>query len=202
MTISIVLADANILLSRTLRDYFLYAADAGGIEIHWSQQILDEMSRNLRAKFGFTQADTDRLENLMNNYIEYALIEVDPDDLASVQVVEIDPKDRHVLAAAMSVDADILLTENTPHFPQKWMSERSIDLLDAATLLTRLAVRFPDRIRAAHDQTVRLSRKPEMEILDVLGQIIGDRAIEVIRDLVQSAEDEPGPDVEGPEGGM
>ncbi|MFJ2755606.1 hypothetical protein ACIO3S_08415 [Nocardioides sp. NPDC087217] len=52
MTLSVVLADANILFSRTLRDYFLYAADAGAIELHWSQEILDEMSRNLRANIG------------------------------------------------------------------------------------------------------------------------------------------------------
>lgn len=44
MTISIVLADANILFSRVLRDYFLYLAGEGAIEIRWSQQILDEMS--------------------------------------------------------------------------------------------------------------------------------------------------------------
>lgn len=65
MTISVVLADANILFSRTLRDYFLYAADAGAIEIHWSQQILDEMSRNVRKRLGLTHADTARLDKLL-----------------------------------------------------------------------------------------------------------------------------------------
>lgn len=40
MMISVILADANILFSRTLRDYFLYSADEGAIEIHWSQHIL------------------------------------------------------------------------------------------------------------------------------------------------------------------
>jgi len=78
LTISVVLADANILYSRTLRDYFLYAADEGALEIHWSQQILDEMSRNLRDKLGLSEADTTRLELLMNEYIEYALIDVVP----------------------------------------------------------------------------------------------------------------------------
>jgi hypothetical protein len=33
LTISVVLADANILFSRTLRDYVLYAADEGAIEV-------------------------------------------------------------------------------------------------------------------------------------------------------------------------
>jgi PIN domain len=82
LTISVVLADANILYSRTLRDYFLYAADTGAIEIHWSQQILDEMSRNLRQKLDLSEADATRLQLLMNDYIEHALVDVGPEELA------------------------------------------------------------------------------------------------------------------------
>lgn len=135
MTISVVVADANILFSRTLRDYFLYCADEGAIEIHWSRQILDEMSRNLRDKAGLMQSDTARLEELMNRYIEYALIDVDPEDLTAVDDVEMDGKDRHVLAAAISAEADILLTDNTRHFPREWMTDRGIELLTAGELL-------------------------------------------------------------------
>jgi len=40
-----------------------------------------------------------------------------------------DAKDRHVLAAALSADADILLTENTKDFPAGWMAEHGIELL-------------------------------------------------------------------------
>jgi hypothetical protein len=78
LTVSVVLADANILFSRTLRDYFLYVADHGAIEIHWSQQILDEMSGNLRENLGLSSSQTSRLEDLMNDYIEYALVDVSP----------------------------------------------------------------------------------------------------------------------------
>jgi predicted nucleic acid-binding protein len=183
LTISLVLADANILFSRTLRDYFLYAADAGAIEIHWSQQILDEMSRNLRERIGLGQTDSDRLEELMNAYIEYALIDVAPEDLATVQNVEMDAKDRHVLAAAVSVDADILLTQNTKHFPRAWMTEHGIELLNAGELLSRLAEHFPDKIQAAHQQTVRRSRKPEAEILSTLESVVGESVAETVRAL-------------------
>jgi predicted nucleic acid-binding protein len=161
LTVSVVLADANILFSRTLRDYFLYAADEGAIEIHWSQQLLDEMSRNLRGNLGLGEAATARLEELMNEYIEYALVDVDPEDLATVERVEMDTKDRHVLGAAISADADILLTENTRHFPRDWMTDHGIELLRAGELLIRLAERYPDKVRAAHEKTVRHSPKPE-----------------------------------------
>ena len=77
MTISVVLAVANILFSRTLRDYVLYAADEGAIEVHWSRRILAEMSRNLSENLGFSYDSTSRLERLMNDYIEYALVEVE-----------------------------------------------------------------------------------------------------------------------------
>ena len=187
MTISVVLADANILFSRTLRDYVLYAADEGAIEVHWSQQILAEMSRNLRENLGFSHDSTSRLERLMNDYIEYALVEVDPGHLAAVEAVEMDAKDRHVLAAALSADADILLTENTKDFPAEWTAEHGIELLTAGQLLIRLTDRFPDKMRAAHEKTVRYSPKPEADILTTLERTAGKYAADAIRKVAPNS---------------
>jgi predicted nucleic acid-binding protein len=197
LTISVVLADANILYSRTLRDYFLYAADARAIEIHWSQQILDEMSRNLRLKLGLTGDNTRRLEPLMNEYIEYALVHVDPDDLAAAEAVGMDSEDRHVLAAALSVDADILLTDNTRHFPREWMTDHGIELLTASELLVRLVEQWPDRMRAAHEMTVRHSPKSETEVVATLEAIVGKDATDVLRALLTSAERHADDDTRG-----
>lgn len=144
MTISVVLADANILFSRTLRDYFLYSADEGAIEIHWTREILAEMSRNLQQKLGFSTDDAVQLERRMNTYIDDALMEVDPIDLIVVEAVDMSAKDRHVLASALTADADILLTENVKDFPAEWMAERGIELLSAGPLLMRLTEAFPD----------------------------------------------------------
>jgi predicted nucleic acid-binding protein len=184
LTVSVVLADANILFSRTLRDYVIYAADEGAIEIHWSRQILAEMSRNLREKLGLSHENTSRLEQLMNGYIEYALLDVDPGHLAAVEAVEMDAKDRHVLAAVISADADILLTDNTKDFPAEWMAEQGIELLTAGQLLIRLADAFPDKMRSAHEKTVRYSPKPEADILVTLEAIAGKPAADAIRKVV------------------
>jgi predicted nucleic acid-binding protein len=176
-----VLADANILFSRTLRDYFIYAASEGAVEIHWSQQILDEMSRNLRARLGLPNEVTGRLEQLMNAYIEYALVDVDPGASAAVQDVTMDPGDRHVLAAALSIDADVLLTENTRHFPQAWMDAHGIELLAAGELLIRLADEHPHLLLAAHEKVVRFSSKTEGEVLDTLARSAGGDAATTIQ---------------------
>lgn len=187
MIISVVLADANILFSRTLRDYVLYAADEGAIEVHWSREILAEMSRNLHENRGLSHASTARLEQLMNEYIEYALIEVDRGDLAAVESVEMDAKDRHVLAAALSADADILLTDNTKDFPTSWMAEQGMELLTAGELLIRLAESFPHKMRAAHAKVVRYSPKPEADILTTLERTAGKYAADAIRKITMNS---------------
>jgi len=187
LTISVVLADANVLFSRTLRDYVLYAADEGAIEVHWSREILAEMSRNLRENLGLSNDSTTRLEQLMNDYIEYALVEVDPSDLATAEGVEMDAKDRHVLAAALSADADILLTDNTKDFPGQWMAEQGMELLTAGELLIRLAESFPDKIRAAHQKTVRYSPKPEADVLATLERTTGKYTADAIRKIVMDS---------------
>lgn len=119
----------------------------------------------------------------MNDYIEYAVIDVDPEDLATVERVEMDAEDRHVLAAAISADADILLTENVRHFPRDWMSDHGIELLAAGSLLMRLVERFPDKMQAVHDKTVRHSPKPEAEVLATLERIVGSEVAEAVRSL-------------------
>ncbi|WP_406022298.1 PIN domain-containing protein [Nocardioides sp. NBC_00850] len=181
MTLSVVLADANILYSRTLRDYFLYAADAGAIELHWSQEILDEMSRNLRAGLGIDTEHTDRLEQLMNAYLEYALVEISDEATNEVADVEMDAKDRHVLAAAVSAEADILLTDNIRHFPRAWMDGRGIELVGSGDLLIRLAESVPGKVRSAHDVTLRHSKKDESDLLATLARCVGDPAVAAIR---------------------
>lgn len=181
MTFSVVLADANILYSRTLRDYFLYAADAGAIEVHWSQEILDEMSRNLRADLGLRVEDTDRLEELMNAYLEYALVEISGDAANDVADVEMDAKDRHVLAAAISADADIVLTDNVRHFPKAWMDERGIELIGSGDLVVRLAESMPAKVRSAHEMTLKYSKKDEADLLATLARCAGDRAAAAVR---------------------
>jgi hypothetical protein len=139
------------------------------------------MSRNLRENLGLSHDRTSRLEQLLNDYIEYALTEVDPGHLAAVEAIQMDAKDRHVLEAALSADADILLTGNTKDFPAQWMAERGIELLTAGQLLIRLAEGFPDKMRAAHEKTVRYSPKPEAGILATLEVSAGKYAADAIR---------------------
>ncbi|MFZ1489270.1 MAG: PIN domain-containing protein [Ilumatobacteraceae bacterium] len=184
MSLAVALADANVLIPRTLRDYIVYAAEAGALQLHWSQSILDEMSRNLIAKFGFTPDDAAELELRLTEYLPKALIEVRRRDTQVVAKVEMDAKDRHVVAAALSAKATILVTDNPRHFPTDWLAERKIGLLTPAELLRRLAADQADALRTAHRLTVANSPKSQDAILATLKSQIGDVAADAVRRAV------------------
>jgi len=77
--IRVVLADANVLYSRVLRDYLLYAADQEIVAIAWSSQILAEVTEHLMENVeGFDHAAAQRLVGAMNRAFPYA--EVEPAD--------------------------------------------------------------------------------------------------------------------------
>lgn len=184
MTISVTLADANILISRTLRDYFVYAAKLGALDIHWSDGILDETTRNLIGKFDFTQEDAEVLVDRLSAFIPTALVEVKKRDETRVAKVDMDAKDRHVLAAALSANAELLLTQNVRHFPREWMSKRGMELVNAGTLLTRLAADYPDILREAHRLGVSSRQQTEEQVFKILVDQIGAEATAVVRAAV------------------
>jgi hypothetical protein len=74
--VRVVLGDANVLYSRVLRDYLLYAADQEVISIAWSGTILDEVTRHLVANVpGFTEESGKRLVSAMSAAFPYAEVE-------------------------------------------------------------------------------------------------------------------------------
>ena len=77
--------------------------------------------------------------------------------------VDVHPKDRHVLAAAISTDADILLTDNTKDFPAEWMTRKGIELVQPSAMITRLLTEYPREFREAHFLCVDLSASKDEE---------------------------------------
>ncbi|MFT3797949.1 PIN domain-containing protein [Microbacterium sp.] len=158
--IRVVLADANVLYSRILRDYLLYAAMGELIEIRWSSAILAEVVEHLSENIaGFDAAAGERLLAAMNGAFPEAEVEPGSDAAAAVADIPLpDEDDRHVLAAAVSVDADILCTDTLKDFPADTMGEVGIRLISADALLSLLCADFPHGMVAAHRLVV--SRLP------------------------------------------
>ncbi|GGU29970.1 PIN domain-containing protein [Nocardioides albus] len=118
MTSPVVIYDANVLYPSTLRDVLIRLGLADIVTPRWTETILDETFRNLRAN----RPDLDpsvlgRTRRLMGVAIPDASITgyeylIDDLDLP-------DPDDRHVLAAALHIRAETIVTKNLRDFPRR-----------------------------------------------------------------------------------
>lgn len=112
----VVVYDANVLYPSTLRDVLIRVGLARLVQPKWTEQILDEVFRNLRAnRPDLNPARLDRTRRLMNDAIRDVTVTgyehlIDQLDLP-------DPDDRHVLAAAIHADAQVIVTRNLRDFP-------------------------------------------------------------------------------------
>ncbi|CAM2921705.1 PIN domain-containing protein [Skermania piniformis] len=116
MTPPAAVLDACTLVPIRLASTLLWIAEAGLFQPLWSEEILDEVERNL-PKIGVEPARAKRrVANMRSAFGAEALVD-GFDGLIDRMLCH--PKDRHVLAAAVHENADALVTFNLKDFPQK-----------------------------------------------------------------------------------
>ena len=111
----IAVLDANVLYPQWLRDVLLTLAAMGSYDPVWSEQIIDEMRRNVlhgHPDIDPAHFDAATIAELRRAFPD-AWIEV-PADL--ITQMDNDPEDRHVLATAVIAGAQVIVTANTRDF--------------------------------------------------------------------------------------
>ena len=88
----------------------------------WSVDILREL-RSTLLKMGYTEAQTARRIDAMGSAFEDAMIS---GYQRIIPMMTNDPKDRHILAAAVHRDADAIITSNVRHFPRSSVARHDI----------------------------------------------------------------------------
>jgi predicted nucleic acid-binding protein len=116
------LLDTCVLVPSRARDVLLETASMGVYRPLWSSEILAELDRTLRllqAKRGVPPEETDaylkRLLRQMRTAFPDAIVNGWEPLVATVQLP--DPDDRHVVAAAWTGRADVIVTDNLADFP-------------------------------------------------------------------------------------
>ncbi len=98
-----------------LRDTLLRAAAAGFFQLRWTAQILEEMTRSLE-RHPKRPMPTDKAARL-RAAMEKAFDDADVTDYARyIPVMQNEPDDRHVAAAAVAASAQVIVTFNLKHF--------------------------------------------------------------------------------------
>lgn len=110
------LLDANVLYPAGLRDFLLRLADQYLYRPLWSATIHEEWMASLLADRPDLTADQlERTRSIMDQHFPEAVIKGHGALIARLELP--DPRDRHVLAAAVRGEADVIVTHNLRDFP-------------------------------------------------------------------------------------
>jgi predicted nucleic acid-binding protein len=152
------LLDTNVLIPYITRDFFLELGKRG-LEVHWSRSIEVEFLEVWNRLFPSALDGGPRVLGLMRRTL--------PDWRASEsrQVLEEavlpDPKDRHVLAAAVGVGADVIVTSNLKDFPPGILIRYGIAALSPDAALSAIYDENPESfIVAAAAMRARMKNPP------------------------------------------
>lgn len=108
-----VVLDANVLFPLILRDTLLRAAEAATYQVYWSEEILEEVRRNLVGTGTTTEEQAARLVATMRAAFPEALV---TGYERLVPAMPNEPDDRHVAAAAVKAGAQVIVTSNLKDF--------------------------------------------------------------------------------------
>lgn len=112
-----VILDANVLAEEAVSDLFLRLAEEPRLLIpRWTERIWDETRRTLIHKLGWPLGITDSRIAAAQEAFPDSMI----DDFESF-IVQCgnDPKDRHILAAAIRSNTETIVTVNVRHFREE-----------------------------------------------------------------------------------
>lgn len=122
----VALLDANVLWSAALRDTLLLAAEENLFRPVWSRQILEEMSRSLKARRpDLDPARIDRTVDQILTHFPEAVVERYEH---LIPVMHNDEGDHHVLAAAVRSGSGVIVTWNKAHFPPEACAPYDIEV--------------------------------------------------------------------------
>lgn len=141
---SLVVLDACVLIPMPLADTLLRLAAGPRLYLpRWSDQIMEEVSRNLQENFGLSAEKAAYRESELRRHFPEAWIDGYE---ALIPAMKNHPKDRHVLAAAARVGAQIIVTYNLKDFPASSLEPHSITAQGPSTFLKNLYGKAPVKV--------------------------------------------------------
>ncbi len=158
-----VVIDSCVLANYGVCDLLLRLAERPRLFVpHWSEEILGEVHRTHLTKLGWEA----ELADSFQREIRLAFPEAVIDGYGTlVPNLTNDPKDRHVLAAAIEGGCPLILTFNLRHFQKESLDPWQVTAEHPQDFLTVLYEMEPKRVAACLGE---IAGKRNIEIEDVL----------------------------------
>jgi hypothetical protein len=145
----------------------------GGLDPFWTERILEETRRNLIEGEVLDPGQWERLRAAMLTSFPDAMLDQAAAD-AIEQEMPNDEQDRHVLAAAVTGDAELVITNNLRHFEQADLDVVGKRALSPDQILCELLAAEPPVIEAAMERLITVMRIPRSwSIAELLGRLAG-----------------------------
>ena len=159
MPVSVAFLDASVLYPAPLRDFLLELAVSDFYRAKWSDAVHDEWIRALlRRRPDIPASRLERTRRLMDAHVRDALVSGFEDLLPAIRLP--DPDDRHVVAAAVRGEADVILTANIKDFPASALAPHELEAEHPDDFLVRLYREAPSRFREALERVRSRLRNP------------------------------------------
>jgi len=107
----------------------------------WSPHIIQELENTLKDKFHYSPEQVQRRIQAMEQAFPSAMV---TGYEKMIDSMENDPKDRHVLAAAVKCGAHAIVSDNVKHFPLESLTPYGIECMTADVFLEHQYHMHPD----------------------------------------------------------
>ncbi len=160
--------DTNVIYPVIIRDILFWFAHYDLYTPKWSEHIFEEWKKVMKEK--------DISEEEINKRIEKANLAF-PDALVQnykglINHLDLpDEDDRHVLAAAIKTNANLIVTNNVKDFPEVYLQSFSLNAKTADDFLTDIIDLNQEQTIAAFKEMVLNKKNPKMDEFEVLNQL-------------------------------
>jgi hypothetical protein len=166
----LVVCDANVLYSIVLTDLLLSLGVAELLRPRWTTQIHEEWMRNLLAdRPELDPAKIERRRDQMDAALDDCLITGYETLIPTLQLPDAD--DRHVLAAAIHAQADVILTSNLRDFPPTVLAPHGLVRQAPDEFLAWLVEQHPAEVQAVIEEMRARKTRPPVSLAEMLQKL-------------------------------
>jgi len=167
--------DTNVIYPIEIRDLLFWFASYDLFTPKWSRQIFSEWESVMQRK-GIEEDEIDKRISMAQRAFPDALVENYESLIDSLELP--DEKDRHVLAAAIKTNANVIVTNNIKDFPEDYLSRFGLTAVTADDFLTD-TIDLNNELAVEAFRALVLNRaNPNLDEYEVLDRLRENRLID------------------------
>lgn len=174
--------DTNVIYPVEVRDLLFWFAYYDLYTPKWSEHIFDEWIDVMKRK-KVNEQEIEKRTKKANLAFPDAFVTNYSRLIDGLELP--DPKDRHVLAAAIKTNANVIVTNNIKDFPEDYLASFGLSAKTADDFLTDIIDLNPEQATKAFREMVLNRRNPDLDEYEVL-DILRKRGLEDTANFIHS----------------